>query len=236
MQPAPRGPVGRAAGRVAPSAGIALLAAILLASPAAASGDVVSEWRDLQGRCEAAVTEAAPLDVSGLEEREPTLIADVVEEPPFGVRIERVPLQTSVRNVPTGIWGVPGGRFEMTLLEFTTRPGTRAICEVAVARGAEGLSPAEADGIAAAFAARRDAMAAGGAFEAETFGAATVGMTSARPNPRGCPVVVSLTVRREGDRFRSSAAERAGVPGCGGPSLAGGLTRLPASLNPRREP
>lgn len=215
-----------------------LAALALLATPAAAS-DVVAEWRDLHGRCQQAVATGAMLDVSGLDARDPTSIADVVEEPPFGVRIDYDALRTSARTAPTGIWGASGGRFEMTLIEFVTRPGVRAICEVGVAREVATLGAGEAKKIPGAFRDMRAAETVAGTFEAKAFdadaGTVRDGMTLAEANPRGCPVVVSLTSGP--GYFRTSAAERAGVPECGGPSLAkGGLTTSPAELNRRSTP
>ena len=217
----------------------ALVLALLLASPAAASGDVVGAWRDLQDRCRAAVAGAERLDVEGLESRAPSFIARSVEDPLFGERFVLDVLRTSARTVPTGIWGPPGGRFEMQLLEFVTRPGTRAICEVRPARGGPDLTATEADAIWEAFDAdRAEAVHGGGYVAADTRSGQDTRRAAidlAGDNPRGCPVVVSLTVRP--GYFRSSAAERAGVPGCGGPSLAeGGLTLPPSALNPRSAP
>lgn len=213
--------------------------ACLLATPALASGDVVGEWRDLQTRCMDAVVAGAMLDVSGLEARDPPLIGEVVDQSPFGIRIEYDALRSSARTVPTGIWSLPNGRFEMQLLEYTTKPGIRALCEVSTGADAPALTESEAARIVAAFGEIRDSGVEAGTYVEETFetDGTTLGMALAEPNPRECPVVITLTSDPAQDHFRSSAAERAGVPECGGPSLAkGGLTRPPASLNPRSAP
>ena len=218
-----------------------LASVTLFALPAAAGEDVTAEWRDLHLRCQAAVEGAEMLDISGLEDRNPTLIADIVDEAPFGLRIDFDVLRTSARTIPTGIWASPDGRFEVTLLEFTTRPGTRALCETRVARDAAPLTPAEADAILTEVRRMEAEAIADGTHEAADFearsGVTRIGMTRTGPNPRGCPVVVSATFDPARDYFRTSTAERAGVPACGGPSLAkGGLTSPPSALTPRSAP
>ena len=184
------------------------------------------EWRNLHARCDAALTRVAALDTDGLIQRPPTLIPNYVDQPPFGRRVEYDVLRLSARTVPTGIWTHPGGRFEMTLIEYPTRPGTRAICEVQVAHGAPDLTDAEAAAILAAFRDTRAARIDAGAFaplQTETEGKRAA-MVSTEPNPRGCPVVASVS--RGDGFFRSSVAERAGTSACGGASLMAGLRAL----------
>ena len=125
-------------------------------------------------------------------------------------RFDPTPLRTSARQVPAGIWARPGGRFELHLLEYKTRPGTRAICEVFVARSAAALDDDEARAIFAAFDAAHDV---------DVDDPTRMVATLSEANPRGCKVLASVTRRK--DYFRSSVAEAAGRPGCGGPSLTG---------------
>ncbi|WP_299814348.1 hypothetical protein [uncultured Jannaschia sp.] len=207
---------------------IPALAALLAATPAGAAP--VDEWRDLHGRCVEAVRRGTALDTEGLEERPPTLIADVVPEPPFGVRLEYDVLRTSQRLAPRGIWARRDGRFEMQLLDYPTRAGSRSICEVSVARGAPPLTRAEAAPILDAFRdLRREAVAEGRA-TVEDDGHDRLRTEPADPNPRGCPVIVSVTFTPGEDFFRSSAAEGPGAPDCGGVSLSGSGGLNPAQV------
>jgi hypothetical protein len=222
----PNGAPGCADGGSFGRTGAAASGALLLLAASAAAATPAAEWSDLYGRCAKAVTKVEALDTEGLVQRGPTLIPDVVEEPPFGRRIEFDAAPLSARTVPTGIWARPDGRFELTLIEYPTRPGTRAICEVAPARNAPALTAAEAAAVFETFrAARAERIAAGGfaPLDADTEGRRAA-MVSTAPNPRGCTVVASVT--RDGDFFRSSVAERAGTPSCGGASLLAGLREL----------
>ena len=206
---------------------IPVLAALLAASPVWAAPE--DEWRDLHRRCAEAVRTGDALDIEGLEERPPTLIADIVPEPPFGVRLEYDVLRTSQRLAPRGIWAQPDGRFEMQILDYPTRAGSRSICEVSVARDAAPLTDAEAAPILDAFRdLRRQAVLEEAATE-EDDGRDRLRTEAVAPNPRGCPVIASVTYTPEDDFFRSSVAEGPGAPDCGGVSLYGS-----GGLNPAR--
>ncbi|MEM7488304.1 MAG: hypothetical protein AAF390_04175 [Pseudomonadota bacterium] len=202
--------------------GRAVLLAVFLAAagPAAA---LTGEWRDLYDRCERAVLDDMPIDGTDLRQRPPPFLIEEVPDRVFGTRLELDVLRTSLNIVPTGIWLRPGGRFEMRLLEFPTRPGTRAICEIVPARGAPDLTSAEADAVLTAF---RDRQAArpDGAFETTRSDADRVVARATAPNARGCPVVTSVT--HDGAFFRATISEGAGVPSCGGLSLHEGRRRL----------
>ena len=206
---------------------IPALAALFAASAALATPE--GEWRDLHGRCADSVRTGAALDTGGLEERPPTLIADVVPEPPFGVRLEYDVLRTSQRLAPRGIWARPGGRFEMQILDYPTRAGSRSICEVTVARDAEPLTRAEAAPILDAFRDLRDGAITDGRATAQGDGRDRLRTASTGPNPRGCPVIASVTYAPGTAFFRSSVAEGPGAPDCGGVSLYGA-----GGLNPAR--
>lgn len=199
----------------------AAILALLLAAPA--SADIISEWHDLQARCGQAVESGAALDLAGLEPRAPTVTYD--RQITDGTRryIAANPARLSGRVVPRGIWGMPGGRFELRLIEYPTRPGTRTICEIIIARGTEPLTEAEGTALLAAFdTMRTEATAGGGWHRADLADDATTtreGMERNVVNRRGCPVIASVTVNAPRAYFRSAVSEKAGIPSCGGVSL-----------------
>ncbi|TFL18993.1 hypothetical protein [Jannaschia formosa] len=185
----------------------------------AAAADLTSEWRDLQARCGAAVARGAALDLSGLRERAPDFAynRDVTD----GTRRYLAPGAATVggRLVPRN-FEAPDGALRLRLIEYRTRPGTRAICEIVPRRA---LTGDEARTLLDAYRdMMRAALAQGDWQRADLRSDATVireGMTATEPNARACPVIASVTVRpAEGD-FRSSVSEMAGAPECGGASL-----------------
>ncbi|MEM8848903.1 MAG: hypothetical protein AAGE03_02600 [Pseudomonadota bacterium] len=195
---------------------IALALLMLLGSPALA---VTEEWRDLYGRCERAILDDVPIDGRDLRQRPPPFLIDDAVNPLLGRFTVLDPLRTSLNIVPAGIWLHPDGRFEMRVLEFPTRPGTRAICEIIPARLAPDLTTREAAAILAAFRARDWAR-----FDTIRAEPTRDIRRAAEPNGRGCPVVTSVTW--EDGFFRSTISEGAGVPSCGGLSLYEGRRRL----------
>ncbi len=201
-----------------------LLCWMTLLASAATAATLSDEWQDLHGRCLAAVEADVPLNTRGLVERPPTFIARRVPNGQLGTRLQLEVLRQSARIVPTGIWAQPGGRFELHLLEYPTRAGTRAICEIFVARGARRLSAQEGQTVLASFRDLRAGLLDRGYADIETRGADRAAVVSGAPNPRGCPVVASVT--HDGAFFRSAVSERAGVPDCGGTSLLAGKRRL----------
>ena len=163
--------------------------------------------------------------MAGLTEEPPTLLYG--DRRRIGSRsfIRRGISRLSARTVPVGIWAAPGGRFEMRLIEYPTRVGTRTICEVVVDRGKPPLNEAEAEAVADAFdAMRADAIAAGGWEEAALRSDETrrTGMERVAPNDRDCPVIASLSIDPSRGYFRSSVSEKVGAPMCGGKSLYNG--------------
>ena len=212
------GPNTRGAGNAPPSPRGALkrtlraLALTFLALPAHASG-LADEWRDLHGRCADAVTAGALLDLDGLTERPPEYLVEprvvALDDDHALTLFERRVLRTSARIVPRGVWAWPGGRLALRLLEYPTRPGIRTLCEVVAAPPGAALPPADARAVFRAFAAEHGGRESDGRIVA----------TLADPNPRGCRVLASVS--RSDGFFRSSVAEAAGDPACGGPSLTG---------------
>ncbi|MEM7597888.1 MAG: hypothetical protein AAF382_09330 [Pseudomonadota bacterium] len=177
----------------------------LLAAPALAG---TAEWQDLQDRCAAAVMSGDRLDVAGLDDRFPDFLFDLVEDDLLGPRVEPNFAGPGGRTVPTGVWGKAGGAFELWLIEYPTRAGFRAICEVRQARGAT-LNQEDLAQVSVIF--RQS--------DADEIEVSTEGLWAFRltdENARGCPVVTSLATHA---RFRSSVSEAAGVSECGGPSL-----------------
>ena len=194
---------------------IAGLAAWIWAAPGAA---LEAEWRDLHSRCAAAVLAGARLDVQGLEDRLPNFQFDITEDENFGSRIDIDPLGTpGGRTIPTGVWGAQEGRLEMWLIEYPTRVGFRAICEVRPGRGAATVTLPEAMLLQDVF-----------VETAEQAGLSAIKVSNpglrafrfAQSNPRGCSVVSSMSAKSGRLDLRSSVSELAGAPNCGGPSLA----------------
>ncbi|MEM6587415.1 MAG: hypothetical protein AAF641_03125 [Pseudomonadota bacterium] len=172
----------------------------------AATGD----WQDLQDRCEVAVLGGEKLNVVGLDDRLPDILFDVVESDLLGPRVEVEFSALGGRTVPTGVWGTKDGAFELWLIEYPTRAGFRAICEVRQARG----QVIGSEAVAALEATFKEV-------EAPRIDVSRDELTAFRltdENPRGCPVVTSFSA---GSALRSSVSEAVGVPDCGGPSLAG---------------
>ncbi|MEO0752498.1 MAG: hypothetical protein AAFY25_11920 [Pseudomonadota bacterium] len=170
---------------------------------------VTDEWQDLQDRCTEAVMAGEKLNVAGLEDRLPDFLFDLVEDDLLGPRVEPNFSGPGGRTVPTGVWGTDGGAFEMWLIEYPTQAGFRAICEVREARGGT-LAHTDLAYLTQVFA----------RLDAEKINVSTQGLMAFRlsaENARGCPVVTSLSTH---SRLRSSVSEAAGVPECGGPSLA----------------
>lgn len=165
-------------------------------------------------------------DVIGrrLEERGRILDAEDVRErltpaPMSSDRQTRFERRVAQRDT-VGEWGRPEGRMILRLLEYPTRAGSRAICEV-TARPAVTVSVNEALTIGNAFAAlhrlrNTDVDAADG-------GTVRVVATVDEDGPRGCRIVASVTRRNteNGAFFRSSVGEAVGRPDCGGASLFG---------------
>ncbi|MEO0772121.1 MAG: hypothetical protein AAFZ04_02955 [Pseudomonadota bacterium] len=180
-----------------------------LALPAmAATGD----WQDLQDRCEVAVLNGEKLNVAGLDDRLPDILFDVVESDLLGPRVEVEFSALGGRTVPTGVWGTEDGAFELWLIEYPTRAGFRAICEVRQARGVTIGEEAMAQ-LSDSF----------DQVDAEKIYVQRDGLTAYRlseENARGCVVVTSLSTH---SRVRSSVSEAADAPECGGPSLASGV-------------
>ena len=197
---------------------LGLLAAFVVTALSTQAQALSAEWEDLHGRCFDAVTAGERLDLSGLEDRLPSFEALIVEDPVLGERVDLRVLRSGGRTVPVGIWGAPGGAFEMHLLEYPTRAGFRAICEVRTARVA-GLKLDQSIG-----AALRDL------FDDTAAERGDEPLVLRQPsrmaayrgdpaNPRECAVVTSFATD-EGGYLRSSVSEAAGTPDCGGPSLA----------------
>ena len=185
----------------------------------AATGD----WQDLQDRCATAVLNGEKLDVADLDDRLPDIFFDVIESDLLGPRGEVKFSALGGRTVPTGVWGTDGGAFELWLIEYPTRAGFRAICEVRQARG----EMIEREDVAAL-------RAAVGEVDAEEIDVSREGLTAFRltdENARGCPVVTSFSA---GAALRSSVSEAAGAPDCGGPSHAGAVI-TPHGVLPRLE-
>ncbi|MEO0371263.1 MAG: hypothetical protein AAF231_07390 [Pseudomonadota bacterium] len=183
---------------------IAIFAALSL--PATA---VTEDWQDLQDRCQAAVLHGEKLNVAGLDDRLPDILFDVVESDLLGPRVEIEFSALGGRTVPTGVWGTDGGSFELWLIEYPTRAGFRAICEVRQVRGVTMDQEALAQ-LATSFE----------QVDAEKINVSRDGLKAFRlsgENARGCVVVTSLSTH---SRVRSSVSEAAGVPECGGPSVA----------------
>ena len=204
----------------------------LLAAPAAAS-DLADEWRGLHGRCAEAVAAAAVLDTDGLVDRLPDFAVEL-EEVEIGDRtltlFQLEVARISARTVPTGVWARPDGRLELRLVEFPTRPGTRALCEVVTPRRAA-LDAREGASLADAFRRWRAEAAGWTARDVGDDGATTrIGAALEGPNPRGCAVVASLSFDAASGRLRSSVGERAGDASCGGPSLSGAGGLNPADV------
>jgi hypothetical protein len=159
-----------------------------------------------------AVLQGKKLNVTGLEDRLPDIRFDVVEDELLGPRVELEFSGPGGRTIPTGVWGTEGGQFEIWLIEYPTRAGFRAICEVREARGTT--------------VSREDIVALQQTFattDAEEIDVSREGLTAFRlaaENPRGCPVVTSFSAH---STLRSSVSEAAGAPDCGGPSLASGV-------------
>lgn len=205
---------------------ISVLAA--LSTPASAATDTVTvsitgAWQDLQDRCMVAVLSGEKLNVAGLQGRLPNVFYDVIEDDLFfGGRVERQFTAPGKRTVPTGVWGTAGGPFELWLTEYPTRAGFRAICEVREARGTD-VPAQEIAALQAAF----------DTVEGEAVQVAREGLTAYRltpENPRGCPVVTSISTR---SAFRSTVSEAAGHPDCGGPSLASDVITPHGVLPPK---
>ncbi len=184
---------------------------------------VTGDWQDLQDRCEVAVLQGEKLNVAGLDDRLPDILFDVVESDLLGPRVEIEFSALGGRTVPTGVWGTEDGAFELWLIEYPTRAGFRAICEVRQARDVTVDEEALAQ-LSASF----DQM------DAEKINVSREGLRAFRlsgENARGCPVVTSLSTHSQ---FRSSVSEAAGVPECGGPSLASGVI-TPHGILPKGE-
>jgi hypothetical protein len=167
----------------------------------------------------------AALDLSGLRERAPDFTVD--RRVTDGNRSYVAPGAATVggRIVPRN-FEAPDGALRLRLIEYQTRPGTRAICEIIPRRT---LTRSETDAVLAA---HREMQAAaldqGGWEEADLRSNAITlreGMTTTDPNARACPVIASLTLRPADGSFRSAVSEMAGAPGCGGPSLLTHLAR-----------
>ena len=197
------------------------VSAFLSASPAAA--DLAAEWADLQARCGQAVSLGAPLDVAGLESRAPTITYN--RRVTDGTRRYVAPGAATVsgRVVPRGIWARADGRLEMRVIEMKTRPGTRTICEIVPRRDGPALTAEEMERLTEGYGTMRGRAIAGGAWtdaalrsDAQTR---RLGMEMIAANPRGCPIIASLTVTPEDGYVRSAVSEKAGVPECGGASL-----------------
>lgn len=196
---------------------------------AAQAGALEQEWSDLHGRCLSAVTQGERLNVAGLEDRLPNFTGDMIEQDPFGYRLEIEPLGPGGRTLPAGVWAAEGGRLELWLLEYPTQAGFRAICEVRNGRGTADVTEAEAAQLRARF--LDDVTSA--AHEALVTDAPRMSaFRFAEVNPRGCPVVTSFSVDAAAGYFRSSVSEAAGAPDCGGPSLARNLI-TPHGVMPR---
>lgn len=201
--------------------GFATLCAVTMAfgAPALADADA---WSDLQKRCAKAVLHGERLDVSGLEDRLPDFLFDLVEDDLLGPRVEPKFSGPGGRTVPTGVWGVPDGAFELWLIEYPTQAGFRAICEVRTARGFN-LDPETVAEVKTAF--ERE--------EADPIHVSRAGLVAYRltdENARGCAVVTSLSTD---GKLRSTVSEAAGMPQCGGPSLASGVITPHGVLPPK---
>lgn len=214
-------------GRLAPCrAPVALALTACLAFPATA--DPLMEWRDLQARCGQAVAGASVLDLSGLEERAPTVtynrnLTDGTRRY-IGQGVAR-----AGNTAPRGVWGQQGGALELRVIEMKTQPGTRMICEIIPRRGGPGLSRAQMDLLQDGYRDMRDRAVATGAWMPVTLRSDTrtqrMGMELHSPNARGCPVIASLSVEPSAGYFRSAVSEKAGIPTCGGASLIKGPNR-----------
>ncbi|MEL7012967.1 MAG: hypothetical protein AAFO72_06770 [Pseudomonadota bacterium] len=203
---------------------VAALGAPAFAETSDVSDPVTGAWQDLQDRCMAAVLSGKKLNVAGLQNRRPNVFYDVIEDDLFfGGRVERQYIAPNKRTVPIGVWGTAEGRFELWLTEYPTRAGFRAICEVRQARGTDDVSSEEIAALQTAF----------DAVEGDAMQVAREGLTAYRltpENPRGCPVVTSISTQYA---FRSTVSETADDPDCGGPSLATDVITPHGVLPPR---
>ncbi|GIT92830.1 hypothetical protein JANAI62_32880 [Jannaschia pagri] len=200
---------------------------------------MLTEWRDLQARCGQAVAGASAIDLSGLEERAPTLtynrrLTDGTRRY-IGQGVARVGT-----TAPRGVWGRPGGSLELRVIEMKTRPGTRTICEIIPRRGGPGLTAAQMELLRDAYGDMRDRAVATGAWTAVTLRSddrtRRMGMELHQPNARECSVIASLTVEPATGYFRSAVSEKADVPTCGGPSLLTAQNRQgSATRDPRTQ-
>ncbi|MEM9795923.1 MAG: hypothetical protein AAF919_05520 [Pseudomonadota bacterium] len=203
---------------------LVLMSAVVISGNSALALPLADDWRDLHARCRVAVETGAVLETEGLRQRPPQFLWKEVDDGLFGTRFERRVLRTSARIVPTGIWIRPEGRFEMRLLEFPTRAGTRAICEIVSARGAPPLAAGDATRLVRAFEASWAASVEQGRYTRQDRDVIGAAMASLRPNGRGCQTVSSITY--DDGFFRSSVGEAAGQPDCGGRSLERGRRAL----------
>ncbi|MEM8848902.1 MAG: hypothetical protein AAGE03_02595 [Pseudomonadota bacterium] len=191
------------------------------AIPAAA--DPIADWRDLQARCGTAMERGAALDLTGLEGRRPGMRPQQQRRIGNSTVTTRGPARARTTTVPTGVWSHPTGWFQLRLIEYPTASGRRAICEVVRRGNAPALTQAEIDALLAAFADIRDRALATGRWEDAELRAeppvTRLGIARLRPNPRGCPVIASLTIDPSRDYVRSSVSETAEDLTCGGASL-----------------
>jgi len=193
---------------------LAYLTVTLLVGQAAA---LEAEWADLFERCDEAVANGDHLNVAGLEERLPNFTGALIEQEPYGYRLELEPTGPGGRALPSGIWADEGGRLEMWLLEYPTRAGFRAICEVRNGRGAVGVTEAEASTLRDLFLERSKTAQR---YEVATDNPRIAAFQFEEHNARGCPIITSFSADAESGYLRSSVSEAAGAPNCGGPSLA----------------
>ncbi|MEM9349539.1 MAG: hypothetical protein AAGA47_04710 [Pseudomonadota bacterium] len=213
---------------------LAFFAALVLSGVPALASALQAEWEDLHTRCFEAVTTGERLNLAGLEDRLPSFEARIVEDPVLGQRTEFHVLRSGGRTVPVGIWGPPGGALEMRLLEYPTRAGFRAICEVRAARiGAPLIQQPHIDALRATFEAT--AMARGDEPLELRRPLRMTAYTVDPANPRDCAVVASFSTGEDG-YLRSSVSEAAGAPDCGGPSLVTFLITPHGVVPPAAQP
>lgn len=200
-----------------------LSAAVFVVLTAPATADPIADWRDLQARCGLAMERGEALDLAGLEGRRPGMRPQRSRTIGNARVTTRGPARARTTTVPTGVWAHPLGRFEMRLIEYPTAAGSRAICEVIPRRGAPVMTEAETAALRAAFEEMRLHALASGRWRDANFSAEPpvirLGVDRIRPNPRGCPVVASLTIDTSRGYVRSSVSETAQDLTCGGASL-----------------
>jgi hypothetical protein len=199
---------------------LAIPTALIVGLAAVQVAALESEWSDLHERCMTSVTKGERLNVTGLQERLPNVTVDIIDQEPFGQRLEFDPLGPGGRTLPTSVWAAKDGRLEMWLIEYPTRAGFRAICEVRQGRGTVGVTEAEASQLRELFIENLRSTAHS---EVPTDTPSLSAFQLDQVNARGCPVITSFSADAETGYFRTSVSEAIGAADCGGASLGRNL-------------